>query len=74
MAGVLEIEVYEPGVRADERLAAIADKLHVEHLTTDVTGHIALMVDDWNVSYEAALDALGEAGDDGQLIVRPLHP
>ena len=74
MAGVLVIEVYDPGERADELLAAIAAKLRAERLEPDPTGRISVMVEDWDIAYEAAQDALQETGDDGQLIVRPLRP
>jgi hypothetical protein len=75
MAGVLAIQVYEPGERADELLACIAAKLRLERLPDPISeGPIHVLVDDHPASVEAAEDALDEAGDDGRLIVRVLTP
>jgi hypothetical protein len=75
MAGILAIQVYEPGERADELLAGIAAKPHMERLPDPISeGLIHLPVDDHPASVEAAEDALDEVGDDGRLTVRVLTP
>jgi hypothetical protein len=76
MAGVLAIEVVEPGERADELLAAIAGALYYERIVSNWQPWeiIHVPVDDQPAAVEAAERALDEAGDEGRLIVRVLRP
>jgi hypothetical protein len=76
MAGMVVLTIYEPGERADELLAAIADALGLtEPLRPNwEDGAIAIPVDDVDGVREAIEDALDAAGDDGRLIVRVRYP
>jgi hypothetical protein len=67
MPGVLAIQLFEPGERADELLATIAAKLGFDRIESaqQPLEIIHLPVDDHPVAVEAAEDALDEGGDEG---------
>lgn len=75
MSGILAIQVYEQGERAEELLSAVAAPLRLERLPDPVAdGLLHVLVDDWQASFDAAEAALDAAGDDGRMIVRVLRP
>ena len=70
------VHITHPGRRADELLAAVADRLGRETLVPDERGHVRILLEDAeSVAWQRVQDALDAAGDDWreQLHVSPLQ-
>jgi predicted Rdx family selenoprotein len=68
------VHITQPGGRADELLAAVADRLGRETLVPDERGHVRILLEDAeSVAWQRVQDALDAAGDDWreQLHVSP---